>query len=99
MRLSFLNDLELTQSSKRFENVGFFTRHFADEQDFFSWIMAGSGNSLGRPWQLVYTSALNGAGQGRRALVPAFLRPFIDLARRTSVMRAGQQNKKTHSGF
>ena len=72
MRSSFLNDLEIDAILEALQECGFFTQHFADEQDFFSWIMAGSGNSLGRPWQLVYTSAMNGSGPGRRALVPAF---------------------------
>jgi D-alanine-D-alanine ligase len=72
MRTSFLNDLEIDAIVGALRECGFFTQHFADERDFFSWILAGSGNSLGRQCQLVYTSALNGSGPGRRALVPAF---------------------------
>jgi D-alanine-D-alanine ligase len=72
MRSSFLNDLEIDAIIEALRECGFFTQHFADEQDFFSWVLAGSGNSLSRPCQLVYTSALNGSGPGRRALVPAF---------------------------
>lgn len=76
MRSSFLNDLEIDSVIGAFRECGFYTRHFADEQDFFSWVLGGGTNSLGIARQLVYTSAMNGSGPGRRALVPAFCAHF-----------------------
>jgi D-alanine-D-alanine ligase len=76
MRTSFLNDAEIDGIMEALRACGFFAQHFADEQDFFSWVLAGGRGSLDLPCQLVYTSALNGSGPGRRALVPAFCAHF-----------------------
>ncbi len=76
MRSSFLSDLEIDSVIEAFRECGFYTRHFADEQDFFSWVLGGGCSSLGVARHIVYTSALNGSGPGRRALVPAFCAHF-----------------------
>jgi D-alanine-D-alanine ligase len=76
MRASFLSELEIDTIIEALRACGFFAQHFADERDFFSWVLGGGPESLGLPRQLVYTSALNGSGPGRRALVPAFCAHF-----------------------
>jgi D-alanine-D-alanine ligase len=76
IRSSFLNDLEIDAIIEALRECGYFAQHFADEQDFFAWVLAGGGTSLSHAYQFVYTSALNGSGPGRRALVPAFCAHF-----------------------
>ena len=76
MRTSFLSDVEIDAIIEALRACGFFVRHFVDEQDFFAWVLSGGRESLGVPLQVVYTSALNGSGPGRRALVPAFCAHF-----------------------
>jgi D-alanine-D-alanine ligase len=76
MRTSFLNDAEIDAIIGSLRDGGFFVQHFVDERDFFSWVLAGGPASLAVPTQFVYTSALNGSGPGRRALVPAFCAHF-----------------------
>lgn len=76
MRTSFLNDEEIDAIIEALRECGFYARHFADERDFFAWALGGGPAQLGVRWQLVYTSALNGSGPGRRALVPAFCAHF-----------------------
>jgi D-alanine-D-alanine ligase len=76
MRSSFLNDHEIDAVIGAFRECGFYTQHFADERDFFSWVLTGEFDALALDHKLVYTSALNGSGPGRRALVPAFCAHF-----------------------
>lgn len=76
MRASFLNDREIDTIIEALRACGFFTQHFADERDFFAWVLGGGPQTLALPQQFVYTSALNGSGPGRRALVPAFCAHF-----------------------
>jgi len=76
MRSSFLNDAEIDAVIGAFRECGFYTQHFADEQDFFSWVIGGGYDAMSLDRKLVYTSALNGSGPGRRALVPAFCAHF-----------------------
>ena len=74
IRSSFLNDWEIDDFISSLRRVGFFVQHFADEEDFFSWVLSGKYEGLRIEHKLVYTSASNGIGPGRRALVPAFCR-------------------------
>ena len=76
MRTSFLNDAEVDAIIESLRDCGFFAQHFVDERDFFSWVLSGGPAALEVPTQFVYTSALNGSGPGRRALVPAFCAHF-----------------------
>ncbi len=76
MRTSFLNDTEIDTIIESLRQCGFFAQHFADERDFFSWVLSGGFTTLAMRTQFVYTSALNGSGPGRRALVPAFCAHF-----------------------
>jgi D-alanine-D-alanine ligase len=76
MRTSFLNDAEIDGIVESLRDCGFFAQHFVDERDFFSWVLSGGPAALAVPTQFVYTSALNGSGPGRRALVPAFCAHF-----------------------
>lgn len=72
MRSSFLSDEEIDAVVGALRACGFYTRHFPDECDFFSWALSGGPETLRPQRCLVYTSALNGSGPGRRTLVPAF---------------------------
>ncbi len=64
------NDLEDYIAAIR--NFGFYVQTFVDERDFFSWVLRGGFDDLTPNNKFVYTSAVNGIGPGRRALVPAF---------------------------
>lgn len=64
------NDLEDYISALR--KFGFYVQSFLDEREFFSWVLGGGYESLPHRYKFVYTSAVNGTGPGRRALVPAF---------------------------
>lgn len=72
IRTSFLNDWEIDEFVVALRHAGFYVQHFVDEEEFFSWVQSGGYSDLNIQHKLVYTSASNGIGPGRRALVPAF---------------------------
>lgn len=76
VRSSFLSDWEIDDLIGAMRDCGFYVRHFADERDFFLWQFNDGPQGVGRKRVLVYTSALNGTGPGRRTLVPAFCNHF-----------------------
>jgi len=69
---SFLNASEIGAIVDALRGYGMFVRHFNDEIDFMRWATSGGIASMPRAQAIVYTSAVNGIGPGRRALVPAF---------------------------
>jgi D-alanine-D-alanine ligase len=69
---SFLSSIELDDILISLRSKGIYVEHLADETEFISWYCNGGFDALPRPIKLVYTSAVNGTGPGRRCLVPAF---------------------------
>jgi len=69
---SFLTAEELDDVIYGYRQSGFYVQHFPDETEFMQWYLAGEFNALPHANKLVYTSAVNGTGAGRRCLVPAF---------------------------
>lgn len=69
---SFLRAEELDALIIAFRSQGFYVQHFAEEPDFIGWAHGGGFDRLGLRHRLVYTSAVNGTGPGRRCLVPAY---------------------------
>jgi D-alanine-D-alanine ligase len=69
---SFLTAEELDDVIVGYRQAGFYVQHFSDETEFMQWISTGGLDALSHPKKLVYTSAVNGTGAGRRCLVPAF---------------------------
>src|SRR5665213_2814614 len=69
---SFLSSIELDDIIVSLRSEGIYVEHLADESEFIKWYSDGGYDSLPRPLKLVYTSAVNGTGPGRRSLIPAF---------------------------
>lgn len=69
---SFLTAEELDDVIGGYRRGGFYVQHFPDETAFIQWCLDGRLAALPHPKKLVYTSAVNGTGAGRRCLVPAF---------------------------
>jgi len=69
---SFLTAEELDDVISGYRQAGFYVRHFHDETEFMQWTLEGGLTDLPHPRKLVYTSAVNGTGAGRRCLVPSF---------------------------
>lgn len=69
---SFQKQNDLEDYIFTFREAGFYVQTFLNEREFFSWVLAGGYSELGHTYKFVYTSAVNGTGPGRRALVPAF---------------------------
>jgi D-alanine-D-alanine ligase len=69
---SFLTAEELDDVISGYRQSGFYVQHFSDETDFIKWFLSGGFDALPYPKKLLYTSAVNGTGAGRRCLVPSF---------------------------
>lgn len=69
---SFLTAEELDDVITGYRQAGFYVQHFHDETEFMQWTLGGGLDALPHPKRLVYTSAVNGTGAGRRCLVPSF---------------------------
>ncbi len=76
MRTSFLNDIEINEIIEAIRDAGFYVQHFPDEIDFFKWVLSGEYDRLDIKNKFIYTSAINGKGPARRALMPAFCAHF-----------------------
>jgi D-alanine-D-alanine ligase len=69
---SFQKQNDLDDYIAAIRKFGFYVQTFVDERDFFSWVQNGGYDELSPKYKFVYTSAVNGIGPGRRALVPAY---------------------------
>jgi D-alanine-D-alanine ligase len=69
---SFLHDFEIDEIIRSLRSYGIYTVHFADEVDFIRWYASGGYAAVPRRRKLLYSSAINGTGPGRKSLIPAF---------------------------